>query len=59
MSVVAVIIVVFTLLKCCYDSVKLNSYYKGYKEGYKKGYRYHLENKLSKNKSNIILVITI
>ena len=48
MSVVAVIIVVFTLLKCCYDSIKLNSYYKGYKEGYKKGYRYHLENKKGK-----------
>ena len=47
MSVVAVIIVVFTL-KCCYDSVKLNSYYKGYKEDYKKGYRYHLENKKGK-----------
>ena len=48
MSIVAVIIVVLTLLKCLYDSVKLNSYHKGYKDGYRKGYRYHLENKKGK-----------
>ena len=48
MSVFAVIIVVLTLLKCIYDSIKLKSYYKGYKDGYRKGYRYHLENKKGK-----------
>jgi hypothetical protein len=45
MEFFVIAIVVLTLLKCGYDSVKLNSYYKGYRDGYKKGYRYHMDNK--------------
>ena len=42
---VVIIVIGVMFLGCIYQSIKMNSYHKGYKDGYRKGYRYHLKNK--------------
>ena len=47
-EIVVIIVIGVMFLGCIYQSIKMNSYHKGYKDGYRKGYRYHLENKKGK-----------